>query len=480
MLAGWSIRWRLTAWYVGTLFLILVIFGVTMHLMIRNHLYRQLDDELAEEASELVEGLGKSTGNASNRFDGSYSEHGRFSFRIDKPDGTVVRGSPWVRIHPIPLPGAADDSQKTRIQDLHFGKLGPHRVLTRCLRSDAGPQFLHVIAPELKVEQDVRSFSSILLVAGMLALLAACVGGSTITRQALHPVERITCAAERISAENCGELVAVENPHDELGRLAATLNRTFERLRDSLDQMSRFTADAAHELRTPLAVLRMECDVALRSDLDPDSARQSMMLIVEEIDRLSRIVDQLLTLSRLDVQAPLPASEEIYISPLVHDVAELLETTAQSKCVSLEVGKIPDRIVHGDDVALSRLLFNLVDNAIKYTPAGGRVRVDGCVQHDRLTITVADTGIGIDRRHWEHLFDRFYRVDGSRNAKTGGAGLGLAICKAIADAHGANLSVQSVWGQGSTFSLTIPVSTARESSIGESEHSWEMQHAMAT
>lgn len=480
MLAGWSIRWRLTAWYVGTLFLILVVFSIAMHLMIRNHLYVQLDDELAEEASELVEELGRSTRNSPNRLDGSFSEHGRFSFRVDRPDGTVVCGSPWLRIHSIPLPNPAVHLQPTRIQDLRFGNLGPHRVLTRCIRSDAGSQFLHVIAPESKVENDVRSFTSIVLSAGILALLIACLGASTITRQALRPVQRITSDAERISADNCGEPVTVENPHDELGRLATTLNRTFDRLRNSIEEMSRFTADAAHELRTPLAVLRMECDVALRGNLDPVSARGSMTLILEEIDRLSRIVDQLLTLSRLDVQAPLPPSEEIFISPLVHDVAELLETSARDKCVNLEVGNIPDRIVRGDDVALSRLLFNLVDNAIKYTPAGGRVRIEGCVQRDRLTITVDDTGIGIDRRHWDHLFDRFYRVDGSRNSKTGGAGLGLAICKAIADAYGANLRVYSVMGQGSTFSFTIPVTAACETPDMGFDHSRGLQHAVAT
>jgi signal transduction histidine kinase len=296
-----------------------------------------------------------------------------------------------------------------------------------------------------------------MLVAGTLALLAAFCGGYMITGQAMRPLEQIIDDAERISAENFNDLVTVQNPHDELGRLAITLNRTFSRLRRSLQQMSRFTADAAHELRTPLAALRLECDVALKGEPDLNSLKQSMSLALEEIDRLSHIVNQLLSLSRLDSGVDSQNMDSVFLQPLIRDVAELLDKSARVKGIDLMVGQIPDCVIQGDDVELSRLFFNLIDNAIKYTSAGGRVSIIGRQIDNSVELSITDTGIGIEQKDMEHLFDRFYRVDTSRNAMTGGAGLGLAICKAVADAHQAKLSVTSAVGCGSTFKVTFPV-----------------------
>ena len=457
MLANFSIRWRLTLWYMGTLLVILLGFSLAMHTMIRRHLYAQQDTELAEEANEVAGELLESPDNLTEHLSRHFSERGRFRVQVDKPDGTVLCGTPSLQEQTLPQVDWNRGATAPWVSNVPIDGLSSQRLYGRLVQTPSGPLAVRVVVSNKQVEENLQSFGAIVLAAAILALFAACFGGMLIARQALRPLERMTQTAERISMEDSVEMVIVENPYDELGRLATTLNQTFLRMRKSIKQMGQFTADAAHELRTPLAVLRLECDVALNGNPDPEDVKRSLALALEEIDRLSHIVDELLTLSRIDSGTAVQASEEVYLGPLVRDVAESLDVAATTKGVQLQVGEIPEGIVRGDDVALSRLFFNLIDNAIKFTPPGGKIKLAGKLHQGLITITVADTGIGIDRRHWDHLFDRFYRVDASRNFESGGAGLGLAICKSIADAHSAKIAVTSEVGQGSTFSVTFTV-----------------------
>jgi signal transduction histidine kinase len=229
------------------------------------------------------------------------------------------------------------------------------------------------------------------------------------------------------------------------------------RLRDSVRQMQQFTADAAHELRTPLAVLQTEAEVALRTARSVDDYRKVVESTLHESRRLARLASQLLQLSQCDTQSFEIVHEEVPLDAVVADVAEQLQTQAARQGIRLEVANLHECSVTGDDIQLSQVFFNLIDNAIKYTPRGGRVSVSSTINDGTVTITVADTGPGIATEHLPHVFDRFYRADRSRTEATGGAGLGLAICKAIVEAHGGKIAAASSVGAGTQFLVTFPL-----------------------
>jgi signal transduction histidine kinase len=220
----------------------------------------------------------------------------------------------------------------------------------------------------------------------------------------------------------------------------------------------RFTADAAHELGTPLSVMRTAAEVALRA---PRSAQQDAHVLedlLEEIDRLSRLVAQLLFLCRGDVGLPTGSRGPVRLDEVVREVAGHMLVMAQEKAVTLEVDCFRPCVVQGDHDRLRQLFFNLLDNAIKYTPSSGKVTVRDEPSNGRVQIVVTDTGIGIPREHLPHVFDRFYRVDPARGAE-GGTGLGLAICRSIVEAHQGRLELKSAAGHGTTVTLSLPATT---------------------
>ncbi len=458
MLKHWSIRWRLTLWYVLSLAVILAVFDTSLVLMVRSYLHTQLEADLNNEANELAEEIefAKSAEEFQARFAQHYAEHGGYSFQVSRFDGSVLFGSPWLRAHVLPKPSSSSEIAFRRLEEITLSHAGRHRLLCRAVRGPSEPLVIYVLAPLARSERELWSSVQMLLIGSFLALLVAFVGGFFIARQAMLPVERIVVTAERISHENLSARIFVENRHDELGRLAATLNRTFGRMEQSFAEMRRFTADAAHELRTPLAVIRTEIEVALRSDHSVETLRRVILVALAETTRLSSLVDQLLTLSRHDAGMQSLVHEEVSLAAVLHDVVDFLHATAARKQVAIEVGELSDCTVVGDDVSLSQLFFNLLDNAIKFTPVGGTVRIGGRCVGQRVLVTIEDTGVGIEQHHLPHLFKRFYRVDTSRNNASGGTGLGLAICRSIVETHGGELTVASELGRGTLFSVSLP------------------------
>lgn len=283
--------------------------------------------------------------------------------------------------------------------------------------------------------------------------------GHWISQRMMSPILSITEIAERISSENLSERVPIRNSHDELGRLSTTLNRTFDRLNQSINEIRRFTADAAHELRTPLAVIQTETEVAVREGrLSGQDTNVILDRVAEvtlsETRRLSNLVDQLLTLSRHDSGFYSPPFEEVSLHALLLDVCESMSVVIENKGQILKVGELTEQTIRGDDTTLSQLFFNLIENATKYTPIGGTISVSSKTEGDGIVVIVEDTGVGIAKEHIDAIFKRFYRVDASR--QTRGTGLGLAICRAIVIAHGGQIRVESQPGQGSRFTVRLP------------------------
>jgi heavy metal sensor kinase len=306
------------------------------------------------------------------------------------------------------------------------------------------------------IDQELAALLTVLLFSGPLALVCALVGGYLLARKALAPVDRMVQTAEEITATRLDRRIDVTKTDDELGRLARTLNGMIARLERSFDEVRRFTADAAHELRTPIAVLRNEAEVTLRMPREPDHYRRVLEDQLEELERLSRLAERLLFLCREDAGLVPMSRELVQLDAVVTDVVEHMRVVAEEGAVRLEADRIAPCRVKGDEDQLRRLLFNLLDNAIKFTPPEGKVAIETACADARVRISVADSGIGIPAEHLPHVFKRFYRVDAARGREVGGTGLGLAIARSIALAHEGSIEIESTDGQGTLVTLTLP------------------------
>jgi heavy metal sensor kinase len=285
----------------------------------------------------------------------------------------------------------------------------------------------------------------------------------------------MTTTARRIEAERLAQRLEGEEADDELGRLARTLNEMLARLEAAFAQVRRFSADASHELRTPLTVLKGEIEVALRSPRDSGEYQRVLASALEEVESMTRLVDDLLLLSRADAGALRWGAEPVELDRLVEEVAKEGEILGRGKQVRVKIQGLEPLIVQGDGQRLKQLLRNLVDNGVKYTPPGGQVSLAlravkretsnvkrmgseiGQAGGDLAEITVQDSGIGIPPEALPRIFERFYRVDPARSREAGGAGLGLCIARTIAEAHGGRIEVQSIPGAGSTFTIVLPL-----------------------
>jgi heavy metal sensor kinase len=243
---------------------------------------------------------------------------------------------------------------------------------------------------------------------------------------------------------------------DEVGRLAATFNRMLDRLERSFARQRQFTADASHELRTPLAMLTSEAELALSRERTADEYRQALSSVRSDADRMTRLVNELLLLARAEAGQEQLELEPLALDELAADVVEAMQPLAETRGVRLERGCLEAVRVRGDQSRLTQLLVNLVDNGLKYTPAGGRVTVSVGPEDGQAVLRVADNGPGIAAEHLPHLFERFYRVDKARSRAAGGTGLGLAISRWIVEAHGGQVSVASQTGAGTTFTVQLP------------------------
>jgi heavy metal sensor kinase len=308
---------------------------------------------------------------------------------------------------------------------------------------------------EISLRQQLGDLLFVLLLGLPLGVVAAGLGGYTLARRALAPVNRMAERARSITAERLKDRLPVDNPNDELGRLASVFNETLTRLEYSFDQMGRFTADASHELRTPLTAIRTVGEVGLRGKRDETAYREIIGSMLEEVDRLSLLVDRLLTLSRADTGQEKLSIDVIDLGELADEVADQLSVLAEDKKQSITVQHSANPRWMGDPVVLRQALLNLVDNAIKYTPEGGRISIRVAQSGAGATIDVIDTGPGIPSELQRRIFDRFYRVEESRSREKGGTGLGLSIAKSAVEANGGHLTLEPATA-GSMFRITLP------------------------
>ena len=289
------------------------------------------------------------------------------------------------------------------------------------------------------------------------ALLVAGIGGLLLARKSLAPVAAMTEQAESIGARNLHERLEVTNSRDELGRLATVLNNLLSRLDRSFESLRQFTADASHELRTPLSIIRGEAEVALSQNRDEAEYRESLAIVQDEARRLSRMVDDMLALARAEDGRQGLKVEEFYLNDLVEDCVKSSQVLALPKAISLTFEPATDITFQGDEFLIRRMIVNLLDNAIKYTPSAGHVSVRLTNKDSSVEIAVADTGIGIPADATDRIFERFYRAGRARSRSDGGSGLGLSIAKWVAEAHNGSIELNSRPGSGSTFTVLLPL-----------------------
>jgi heavy metal sensor kinase len=462
-----SIRVRLTLWHAAALALILAAFAGTVYLYLRAMLISQVAGRARHDLT-VVENLVREYGRDTREI-GEIEENGVVSlFVVGSASGALYESKAW-RQAGLPtfadLDLAADDWVFETAEDHHY------RMARGAAQLSDGSLAIAVAADEEPADRTLASLGLIMLAVAPLALGASVIGGYLLAGRVLRPVAAMAAAAERISAERLGDRLPVENPADEFGRMATVFNRTLARLQTAFDRLVRFTADASHELRTPLTAMRGVGEIALRDGLTPGQYRETIGSMLEEVGRLTHLTDQLLTLARADTEAYRATIEEVDLGALAREVAEVLRVLAEERkqSVAVEVDPATAR-VRADRTALRHALINLLDNAIKYTPAGGQITlVVRAAEDGNAVIEVRDTGPGIAREHRAEIFQRFYRVEQGRSRETGGAGLGLAIAKWGVEVSGGRIEVESEESRGSTFRIIFGKGATGRSEVGQSD-----------
>lgn len=463
-----SFSFRLVAWYTCLLTCIFVLLCALMYQGLRHFLENDVRMAQARRARQIADTLLPqipTTGPAyvareakawyepeiSDRFIRITQKGGRVIYVSGEPnDGSFDPG----RIPAFSGPAKAESFHKVNLSD---GKT--LMVATLNDRLPDGSSYLIEFGSLLDPVETMLNHLFLQLIIGLpIAVIIITTGGYILVRRALMPVEKITRAAELITQHNLSERLPVSKTGDELERLSVSLNRMIARLDDAFQNSKRFVADASHELRTPLTILRGELESLIeKSGLDPD-VRERAASMLEEAVRLTRIVEQLLTLSRLDAGEAQADWSPFDLAGLARTTAEQMSLLAEDKNISVTCDAAQPVVVEGDSARLKQVVVNLLDNAIKYTKPGGAVQLHVRPVNGHAILEVEDNGSGIPLEALPHVFERFYRVDQIRSGDFEGAGLGLSIVKAICSAHGADIEAISGPKEGSRFRVTLPLS----------------------
>jgi heavy metal sensor kinase len=451
-----NIRWRLTFWNTLVLAVVLACFAALVYLMLHRALFEQTDRSLRAAFGQLRADahIDTDTDTRLRHWVEEFKDHLNLLSAVYRSDGSLQDRTPGLTDASTPPPQAGKENPW--IATLQLAEIGRHRVMVERMHF-GGREFVVVLLASLEaVDRELDQVRAVLLAAGPLALLLSAGFGYWLARTALAPVDSLRRAADAITADRLDQRLPILNPDDELGRLAHTFNAMIVRLERSFAEVRRFTADASHELRTPLTVLRSEVEVALGKPLSVPEHHQLLGGILEELGRMSRLTDQLLTLSRRDAGVEQFTPMPLDLASLAGGVVEALRPLAEAKGVRLHCDCNDPVRVAGDEVRLRQVVINLLDNALKHTPQGGTITVRVGQQGDTCVLIVEDTGVGIPSEHLPHVFDRFYRVDKARSRAEGGTGLGLSIARSIVTAHGGRIELQSEPGAGTTCTVTLP------------------------
>lgn len=480
-----SMRARLTFWYTAVLGLVLLVFAVFTYFYLARAARQRTDDSLSETASSLISNFSSELGDENQPANDAVIEAARgFHFRdrqvivFDDRRKVVVAsdtaenlslGTNWftsdaAQLQLINLLNSA--SRHGRAYDTFFDSQNALRVLAVVVPVGRQHSYAFVVATPLQEQNKALGQArTAFYVAIPLALLLASLGGYFLARKSLAPVVTMGEQAARIGASNLNERIPEPQNNSELGRLARIFNDLLARLDESFAQQKRFMADASHELRTPVAVVCGESEVALsQSTRTADEYRESLAIVNDEGQRLTRMVEDLFTLARADAgEYPLVLAD-FYLDESLNECVRSVRSLAAQNDLKMSYQAPANEIAfRGDQPLIRRMVLNILHNAIKYTPTGGEVRVSVKQSQHQCKIVISDTGPGIPRESQAHVFDRFFRADKARSRDDSlngsGAGLGLSIAKWVAELHGGTIVLDNTNGQGATFVISLPNQT---------------------
>jgi two-component system, OmpR family, heavy metal sensor histidine kinase CusS len=458
-----SIRLQLAVLNAVVLLATFAVAGTVVWLAMRDSIHESVDEDLHERLALLKRDVQSALdtdgeGRLPERLAADTAPRLGARFRLSN-------GSRWIYQSP-----GAEQWQATQPSTFPENGIGvartvlingrPYRVLATIasIRGNTWP--VEIGVPLGDFYRALTSVRSTMLIASPLILLVALTAGYAMSARALAPVDRVTRTARAIGAENLSDRLPLVGTNDEIDRLSETLNDMLGRLEAAFRRVTQFTADASHELRTPIAIIRTTAELARRRPRTPAEYVEALDRILVESERTTRLIDDLLLLARSDASGDEFIHEPLSLGSAVREACAQGRILAEAVGLSFASDVTVDCATMGDAQAIRRLFLILLDNAVKYTPAGGAVTVTMRGDGGDAVIDVHDTGVGISADNVPHVFERFYRVGQDRSRGRGGVGLGLAIAQRIATAHGGRITVESILGKGSTFSVRLPIVAA--------------------
>ena len=459
---------KLTLWYIFTFFIsVLVIFGF-LHLRLKHQLIKEIDRILHDEAGELSGILVRDPKGMDvlGDFENTVTARTYYPiyFRILNRDGSLLyvsRNFDEIRYKESGNVTSAVTQGKESLEEVKPpGRRRTFRVVSIGMPREGRPDYVVQVATHTRfVRKSMSHFKGNLLAAFPIILVLGSLGGWVLARRSLAPVGYIASKARSITSNNLDERLATRGTDDEMDHLIRTINEMIARLESSFKRIAEFTADASHELKTPICALRGEAEVLLSKNRPLEEYREGLAHFIERFDQLNRMINDLILLSKFDSSQMELSMASLRLDLLVLDIGNLFKILAEQKGVDLQMGRIQEVTVMGDKVRLQQLFTNLIDNAIKYTLEGS-IRITVEKDEGNAVVQVRDTGIGIPHGEQENIFKRFYRVDRSRSKESGGVGLGLSIAEWIVHAHSGRIEVESELNKGSIFTICLPLQKA--------------------
>ncbi len=462
-----TIRSRLTAWYVVLLGIILILFSVFLHYFLSKRLYESVDNSLKVSATVVAQ-------SASMKFNQvplpglerffeqflGYENLNKF-YRIYDGSGNVGSRSKGVNASKFPLTQEAYSDAlkgKTTYETITIDGVSPIRMITMpVLREDKLVNLVQVGTSLESVQETLKNLQIFMFAAIPSVLLIATLFGRFMARRALKPVAKIIQTAREVTdGVDLSKRIPVPEVQDEIGQLATTFNDMLDRLDGSFKQIQQFSSDASHELRTPLTVLQGQNELILNKQRNAKEYQEVISSNLEEINYMSKVLEDLFVLSRSDENQIQLDCKPMDLREIIDEVYKHAEALAADKNIRIAIAFLEPVSINGDPVRLRQMVWNILHNAIKYTPPGKQIKISLEDQGESAYLTVQDTGIGISEEDLPHIFDRFFRVDKARSRKEGGSGLGLSICKHIVEAHKGRIDVESELGKGTKFKIRLP------------------------
>lgn len=456
---------KMTLWYVFTFLLSALIICTFLYLRLKHQLIKEIDQFLIDETKEMEKVLSQDPKETYflMRFEDEVMDrkYYPFFFQILNKEGNLLYVSKEFQemgyvVHDQVLMNARN-GRETR-EEIHSpGRRRKFRIISTPVYKDGKLTEIIQLGTHLRfVRKNLVHFKYNILVALLIILVLGALGGWILARRSLSPIGYIASKARSITSENLSERLNPRGTDDEMDDLIRTINGMIARLESSFKRMAEFTADASHELKTPICAMRGEAEVLLSKERKAEEYQEGLAHFIEQFDHLNHMINDLILLSKFDATQVELKTTPLRLDLLIKDLCNLFQILAEQNKISLEMATIEEVTVIGDKARLQQLFTNLIDNAIKYTPKGS-IRITVEKDEETVLVKIKDTGIGIPEEERGRIFKRFYRVDKSRSRETGGVGLGLSIAEWIVHAHHGRIEVDSQLNKGSTFTVYLPV-----------------------